>query len=479
MAIFATALTDRDSLPEDGCYPIEHDGIAPFRWTRPRFTLRPAHEACYLELELARPHVGGRLTLVDHQPPIDPIELIPGWQRCSIASLGVMLRSVTWHDDTARHLRIEGAMHNAVLNEQEYQAGSAVVRSIPPYLRITLEVRCNIANNEPCVYCAWKWMKNAEIGAPAADLSFVESLAPYLSYAKIVNDCSYGEPPLNRDFAEIVDLIATAERAFSFTSNGQTLQHKIRHALLGRNVHLYVSIDAATSAGYARYRDDGFDQVIDNVRDLCREKKSHGNLPHVTVSFIAMNSNKSELKDFIVLMQSVGVDRVKLMSLGRDGCMELDGRVKDRGNFKFNYDDEIIPIAQLGTIGEEAKRDARHMGLDLYLDWEDFPAHHGPAPDRPLCSEPWKSLYVLNRGIFPCCFGRKPLAQWSDQGSRPLGQFVDKTFNGPAFQEIRRTLASGEFPQYCRSSPTCPIVRHATADGARSASPPRTRAPVS
>lgn len=500
MVIFTGSEADQDLPVGDGWYPIEYDDIGSFRWTRTRFTLRRAGDKPYVELELGRPNLASQLTVVNHHPPIDPIDLIPGWHRYSIAlglertqklelkvdppvvasddsrSLGVMLRSVAWHNDHNRHLRTESTRRNAILNEQEYKSGSNIVRSVPPYLRITIEIRCNIANDKPCIYCAWKWMKNEEVGAPASDLSFVKSLDSYLSFAKVVNDCSFGEPPLNPEFAEIVDLIATADRAFSFASNGQTLQRKIRRALLGRNVFLYVSIDSTTSAGYARYRDNGFDRIIANLKSLCREKKSQGNLPHVTVSFIVMKSNKNELAHFIALMHSVGVDRVKLMVLSREDCMDLDGRVKKRGDFLFNYEDEIVPPEELDAVGEEGRLMGEAIGLNVYLDWKDFSAHHRSTDGRPLCSEPWKSLYVLNRGILPCCFGRKPLARWTEQGSRPIGQFIDEAFNGAAFQDIRRSLADGVFPPYCLSSLNCPIVRDATADGPHSQS--RTLAPT-
>ena len=200
-----------------------------------------------------------------------PIETSPG------APLrGVMMRSVVWHDSAARHSRIERVRANQVLNDEEYRSGAVVLRSVPPYLRLTIEVRCNIANDQACVYCAWKWMKREEIGSPDADLAFVESLGRYLDLARVVNDSSYGEPPLHHEFAEIVDLIAQDERAFSFASNGKTLRRKIRRALLGRNVFLYVSIDSASSAGFARYRDHSFDRIIADLRTLCREKKTHG-----------------------------------------------------------------------------------------------------------------------------------------------------------------------------------------------------------
>jgi MoaA/NifB/PqqE/SkfB family radical SAM enzyme len=382
----------------------------------------------------------------------------PGPEPDDSRELGVMLRSVAWHNSSERHSRIEAVRANTILNEAEYLSGAAVLRSIPPYLRLTIEVRCNIASNQACVYCAWKWMKKEEIGSPSADLSFVKSLDSYLSVAREVNDCSYGEPPLHSEFAQIVDLIATNERAFSLASNGKTMGPSIRQALLGRNVLLYVSIDSATSAGYARYRDHSFDRIIADLRTLCQEKKLHRNLPHLTVGFIVMNSNKRELPDFIALMRSVGVDRVKLMSLSREDCMDLDGRVQQRGGLVFNYDQEIIPVDELEAIAPEAQRVADELGVSLYIEWKDFRAHHGSAGEQPLCSEPWKSLYALNRGIFPCCYGRKPLARWTERGSRAVEQFIEDSRNGAALQEIRHSLASGIFPAYCLSSLNCPIV---------------------
>jgi hypothetical protein len=55
-----------------------------------------------------------------------------------------------------------------------------------------------------------------------------------------------------------------------------------------------------------------------------------------------MNSNKTEIRDFIALTHSIGVDWVKLVSLHREDRMELDGRVQQRGEFVFDYDREIV-----------------------------------------------------------------------------------------------------------------------------------------
>ncbi len=485
---------DRDDTTfSDSFFPAEYDGDGPFRWTRSRFTLHRPSGQRYLALHAGRPDAASRLKVAGNAPTATPITEGWHWYSLDLGSdyydrvelkvdpalnesedsreLGVMLRGISWHNDNERHSLIERARANTILNDAEYRSGAAVLRSLPPYFRLTIEVRCNIASDKACVYCAWNWMKQEESGSPTYDLAFVESLDPYLSVAKAVTDCSYGEPPMHPEFAEIVDLIASDQRAFTFASNGKTLRRKVRQALLGRNVQLYVSIDSATSAGYARYRDSSFNRIIADLRTLCREKKQHRNLPHVTVSFIVMNSNKHELRDFIALMHAIGVDRVKLMSLHREDCMDLDGRVQQRDGFVFNYDEEVVPAAELDSIRGDAQLAADEAGLNLYIDWMDFREHHGSTGDQPLCSEPWKSLYVLNRGIMPCCFGRKPVARWTEQGNRSVQQFIEETRNGPAFQEIRRALANGVFPAYCLSTHSCPIVRKADDDETMTAEP--------
>jgi len=63
------------------------------------------------------------------------------------------------------------------------------------------------------------------------------------------------------------------------------------------------------------------------------------------------------------------------------------------------------------------------------------------------------------------------LARRSEQGGRPLEQFIEETFNGAALQDIGRALADGIFPQYCLHSQSCPIVRKATAEHFQSLPP--------
>jgi pyruvate-formate lyase-activating enzyme len=83
------------------------------------------------------------------------------------------------------------------------------------------------------------------------------------------------------------------------------------------------------------------------------------------------------------------------------------------------------------------------------------PALPGPLPSlggehAPACLEPWKSLYILRRGVLPCCYGGEPLAPMEDYRS---------VWNSPAMQAIRGELLRGRFHSYCLHSTSCPIVR--------------------
>src|SRR5690606_21542804 len=72
------------------------------------------------------------------------------------------------------------------------------------------------------------------------------------------------------------------------------------------------------------------------------------------------------------------------------------------------------------------------------------------AERKPACTEPWRSLYILRRGVLPCCYGGAPIADMTESRS---------AWNSPLLQDIRAELAAGRFHAYCLKSPACPIVR--------------------
>jgi molybdenum cofactor biosynthesis enzyme MoaA len=376
--------------------------------------------------------------------------------------LGVMLRDARLFDD-AEPFELERAAHrNLALNQAEFRIGQTVLESVPPAIRVNLQTRCNIPEtSQACAYCAWDWAKESERGAPAFTPHAVDALGDFYRSAAEVNDCSIGEPTMARDFDAIVSRFDRDGKRFSLTTNGQLLTPARRSAVVGKNVSLYVSLDSATAAGYARYRNNRFDEVVANVAALCREKKAHGGLPRVYLSFIAMRSNVDELPEFFALASAIGVDEVKLRLLYLDDNLPA---VTINNGYRFDYAAEVLTMAESASVADSARRLACERGVALYVESDQF-ASGMQAPAAPLCSEPWQTVYVLARGVMPCCYATEPIARWSEQQDRPLETFLRDVFNGPAYQEIRRELAAGRLADYCRNTPSCPFLKDMLARG--------------
>lgn len=464
----------------EGCFSPEWEPDGPFVWAPSRFQLSLPHGAECVHLELAYLGEQGTIQLFQGDGCADEANLRKGWQDCFLTvpgnsdrlrlevgppakiegdnrELGVMIRKISFLDDKEELVRLRSVASNAVLNDAEFRQGLCQLTSYPPNLRVSSEVRCNIPETtQACSYCAWDRAKAMEEGAPAFTLDTLDELGGFYSDAHTIVDCSIGEPMMNRYFGEILSRFDREDKRFSFATNGQLLVKNRRRQILGKDIDVYVSIDAATAEGFRRYRNDQFEKIIDNLRLLCAEKRQHGNLPKVIASFIAMRSNVDELEPYIRLMRNAGVDLVKLRALYLD---DYATSVVVNNGYRFDYTAELLSKDELAAFGGRARRYADEIGLPVYVEWDQFESETDKNPGQPLCAEPWKTFYALARGILPCCYGTKPIANWKDQGDRPLDQFLRDVFNSEEYQSLRHELAAGRLAPYCRNALSCPVAK--------------------
>jgi hypothetical protein len=117
-----------------------------------------------------------------------------------------------------------------------------------------------------------------------------------------------------------------------------------------------------------------------------------------------------------------------------------------------------VPAAAAAT---PAVTEDTHMRLEPVATPAPVERSHGPRPSLgderlPACTEPWKSLYILRRGVMPCCYGGLPVATMDE---------YRETWNSAEVQAIRASLLDGRFHDYCLRSPACPIVRKSDEAG--------------
>jgi MoaA/NifB/PqqE/SkfB family radical SAM enzyme len=463
----------------DGFHSGETDLVGSFRWTKKRFSIRLTIPTRFLLLHMCYYGERGGLRIRGSEIPSQLLEIKRGWKTYVVdlrvlsrgilrfaldlvipveddsRKLGLMVRQIEGFTCPHRFEALAKQIRNETLNVRERQFGKTVLRSVPPRLRISVETKCNIYPR--CVYCEWDWAKALEAKTKINfSVKTLDGLGSFYALATEIVDCSYGEPFLNRNLRDLLEDFHRLGKRFEMTSNAQIMNSSQQDLLLGKSLILNISLDAANAKGYRRYRNDKFDTLVRNVRQLCQKKKSHSNLPTVIVSFIAMKSNVSEFSDFLDLVKDLGVDAVKLRSLYHEGVM-IEEEVK-RAGYTFKYQDQVLDLESLRNFTLVAKEIAKGKGVSLLVEIDDF--QKGTLESTgPLCNEPWDSIYVLNRGILPCCFGKKPIATLDGVPPEKLGDFLAHVFNGKEYQALRESLAKRKLSKYCRESNSCPIVK--------------------
>ena len=417
--------------------------------------------------------------------------------------LAVRIAVPRTHGDDARHRTVAGQLRNAVLNTREGLEGRAELTSTPVSLGIDMYGVCNV--KPPCVYCNWDLAKSLEgdsVEAPF-NLDTLGDYGPFFENAASLVNCSIGEPFMMKDFDALLDAFGDGNKLVEMSTNGQILTDRNIDRLLGRRIELYVSLDAATAETYAKLRNDTFDRILANLRRLVAAKGGRGGLPRVHLVFMPMQVNRHELEPFVELCAELDADRFVLRPLN-----ELENELDwTRAGHRFVYSEERLDFDTLVRLSARAAALCRRRGvpfsnqLDFGGEMEPIyrqafdeamrearaapsagaapavppggrlpmrPSEPEPTPPRtsraavaadddetlgedrvPACLEPWKSFYVLRRGVQPCCYGNR-LA--------PMGQYRE-TWNAPILQDIRRHIARGEFHPYCLDAASCPIVR--------------------
>lgn len=419
-------------------------------------------------------------------------------------SLSVRIRPPVLHRDAVRHEHIRRQHENSVRNVREMLAGRTTLDSTPISLGIDLYGVCNV--KPPCVYCEWDYSKSLEgafVDAPFTTDTLRE-WGPFFDNAVSLVNCSIGEPFMMKEFDDLLDAFGDSGKVLEMTTNGQILTDRNIQKLLGRPVDLYISLDAGTPETYAKLRNDRFNAIVANLRRLIGAKGGPGRQPRVHLVFMPMQINVHELEAFVCLCADLRVDRLVLRPLNDSPSVTLDW---ERAGHRFDYQKELLPFDELVRVSGRAAELCRQYGVEL-ADQMDFGGAMGaqfdglfeegrrsvavtpaaaPAaapPDQvpsidvavpidaatpvadaisdeeprpslghertPACTEPWKSLYILRRGVFPCCYGASPIA--------PMDQYRE-VWNAPVVQEIRADLKEGRFHSYCLKSTACPIVR--------------------
>jgi radical SAM protein with 4Fe4S-binding SPASM domain len=167
----------------------------------------------------------------------------------------------------------------------------------------------------------------------------------------------------------------------------------------------------------------------------------------VTLVFVAMRRNITELPALVRLAADIGVDELRVQNLSHTfSDTDPAGEYADIRAYtaaeQLSGDPGLVR-----TVFAEATAEAATAGLVLRLPAVAVAAPGPRAAGQPGCTWPWDGAYVTHRGeVQPCC-----MVMGSDRAT--LGRIGDDTFTevwrGAAYQDFRARLLTGDPPAVC------------------------------
>ena len=254
-----------------------------------------------------------------------------------------------------------------------------------------------------------------------------------------------GEPLLNKELPRFVAYLKERSAEVLFNTNAILLDQKRGDALVEAGLdELRVSLDAVTPELYSQLRGvDRLPQVIQNLKAFV---KRHGGQkqPRVSLWWVAMQSNLSQLPDFVRLAAQIGISEVYLQRL-----VYFGGGEQLAVNTTMKAEQSIYAVLekQQAKLVNECEELAAELGLEFRASGATTPYESvlakGPHPWQG-CMRPWVLMYItVNGTALPCCLS--PFAT-QDYNQIILGNVLERpvadVWNAAQYQELRLAVLS-------------------------------------
>ncbi|MBA3010316.1 MAG: radical SAM protein [Proteobacteria bacterium] len=173
------------------------------------------------------------------------------------------------------------------------------------WIQVEISTRCNAA----CIYCPQPLLhKKQNMG-----FKLFKQLIPYLGYTDLVYLQGWGEPLLNPDIFDMIQVCKARGKRVGFTTNGMLLNAETICRLVDLETDILgVSLAGTSPSTHNRIR-MGTDlvKIIGNLEQLQQIKAQKGSLyPALHLAYLMWASNFHELKEVVRLAKKLGADQI-------------------------------------------------------------------------------------------------------------------------------------------------------------------------
>lgn len=284
--------------------------------------------------------------------------------------------------------------------------GKSIVWGVPPTMTIEPTNICNLK----CPLCTTgsgeMERSNGKMSLETFD-ALMNKMGKDIFFLLIYHQ---GEPYINKHFFDFIKIAKEKNIYVTTSTNGHYFtDEKIKKTIESGLDSMIVSIDGVTQESFEKYRVGGnLEKVISGTKKLMLEKKKRKSLnPNVTLQFLVMKHNESEIDAVRMLGKEMGVDRVLIKNIEVRSYEEAKQWLPQEESFR-RYD-----VTENEFIVK---------GIN----------------DKKYCNRPWMSTLINWDGTFvPCCFDKN--------GQYPMGNIhqisdIEEIWRGKSISEFRKKL---------------------------------------
>ncbi|WP_051173188.1 radical SAM protein [Thermodesulfobacterium hveragerdense] len=299
--------------------------------------------------------------------------------------------------------------------------------------------------NAKCLYCPHTVWQKDWLGANLSLATF-KTLLPYLKKTKLVYLQGWGEPLLNPEFFEMVNLAKAHGVKVGFTTNGTLINEHIAEKIVFSQVDVLALSLAGIETNDRIRKGTSLNQVLKAIETINSAKaRLKQQNPQIHIAYMLLRSNEYELERLPEFLAGYGIQEIIVSLLDFVPSKELEEEcLAPQTEEDFNL---------LKKRAEKVAEKANSLGLKMIFN---LPS---PRSQGRVCSEnPIKSLFINSLGmVSPCVFTGIPVKQKTNVYFGSIYQEPLKSiWNKQEYKKFRKTHLSRDKPPVCV---TCPKAR--------------------
>ncbi|PIE67496.1 MAG: hypothetical protein CSA23_03455 [Deltaproteobacteria bacterium] len=336
-----------------------------------------------------------------------------------------------------------------------------IVSSYPSRIWLESSTKCNFA-------CRMCYNTNVMEGV-GQDMSLSvfnkikTSLFPVLTAVDLQGQ---GEPLMAEHFDSFYESAIEYGIRPAMVTNGSLLSRKRIEQFVNDGVQLIISMDGVTPETYGLLRPTyKVEKLRDKIDYGCRLRDEADNPAGFSMNFICIATNKTahgipQLIEYAISCKAgfIMVTALEGDFLPPDIQQLIVDPIRDRNKLYYleaarmmaeaNGLSYSMPLkyelpSQSASCKRQEKAVVRQAVLPRLLQQIAEDKKPGNTAYPGICTMPWSHCWVNNDGtVRPCCIHSKPMGNL-------LKQTFDEIWNGPEYQELRRTINSENPPPIC------------------------------